>query len=203
MKNKSSRYLGTLTFALMTVAALFSLSGLTSNAEYGFSSVIFYAIPALVFFIPTMLVSAMLATGWSTGGIFTWVSQAFGKRWGFLAIWLQWFQSLTLYMTILSFAAATLAFAFYPPFADNDYFVFAAILVLYWGATLLNLRGMKLSSKASSLGVVLGTILPGIVLMVLAGLWLSAGNTPETSFSPDALIPDLSDFNSLALFWAE
>ena len=74
-----------------------------------------------------------------------------------------------------------------------------SILAIYWSATILNLRGMRLSSEASSLGVVLGTILPGVLLMVLAALWLNAGNAPETSFSLDALIPDLAEVDSIAL----
>jgi putative glutamate/gamma-aminobutyrate antiporter len=193
------RVLGPITFSLMTVAALFSLSGLTNNAEYGFSSVFFYLVPALVFFIPAALVSAMLATGWPSGGIFTWVSAAFGRRWGFLAIWLQWFQSLTLYMTILSFSAAALAFAFNPSLSTNSIFVLSIILIIYWGSTLLNLRGVKLSSKASSLGVVFGTLLPGAFLILLAGLWLMGGNTPETSLAPEAMLPDLSNPDSYVL----
>jgi len=195
----NSRNIGVITLALMTVAALFSLSGLTSNAVYGFSSIFFYVVGALLFFIPTALIAAFLATGWSTGGVYVWVSEAFGQKFGFLAIWLQWIQSLALYMTILSFAAATLAFAFNPILATNSVFILGTILVIYWGSTILNFRGMKLSSRISSLGAFFGTLLPGAVLIVLAGLWLMAGNTPETSFSWDVVIPDLSNFNNIAL----
>ncbi len=199
MKKTSARSIGVITLALMTVAALFSLSGLTSNAVYGFSSIFFYAIGAVLFFIPTALIAAFLATGWSTGGVYVWVTEAFGQKFGFLAIWLQWIQSLALYMTILSFAAATLAFAFSPELANNSVFILATILVIYWGSTILNFRGMKLSSRVSSLGAFFGTLLPGAVLILLAALWLMAGNTPETSFSLDVLIPDLSNFNNIAL----
>ena len=193
------RSIGYMTLALMTVAAMFSLSGLTSNAEYGFSSVFFYAVGAILFFIPTALIAAFLATGWSTGGVYIWVSEAFGEKFGFLAIWLQWIQSLALYMTILSFAAATVAFVVDPALANNQYFILGSILVIFWGSTLLNFLGMKLSSRISSMGALFGTLLPGAFLIALSLLFIFQGNHSETSLSLDALIPDITDINNIAL----
>ena len=199
MAKQGKTYLGVTTLALMTVAALFSLSGLTENAEFGFSSIFFYALTALLFFIPAALTAAFLATRFPSGGINVWVSKAFGKKWGLLAIWLQWIQSVTLYITILSFAAAPLAFAIDPALASNGLFLLAAILVIYWGVTLVNFRGMSLSTKVSSYGVVLGTLLPGAFLILLSLLWILEGNPIQIEISLDAILPEFHGINSLVL----
>src|SRR5689334_358993 len=111
----SSKTLGVFRLAMINVIAVDSLRSLPAGAEYGFSLVFFYLVAALVFFIPTALVSAELATAWpKTGGIYIWTRTAFGRHWGLLAIWLQWIYNVIWYPTILSFIAATLAYLFDP-----------------------------------------------------------------------------------------
>jgi len=49
----------------------------------------------LLFLIPAGLVAAELGTSWRRdGGVYVWVSEAFGPRAGFVATWLQWFQNV-------------------------------------------------------------------------------------------------------------
>ena len=87
------------TLAIMNVTAVVSLRGLPAEAEYGVSSAFYYLFAAIVFLIPTALVAAELAAMFSDkqGGVFRWVGEAFGKRMGFLAIWLQWVESTIWY----------------------------------------------------------------------------------------------------------
>ena len=195
----TTHYMTAITLALITVAAMFSLSGLTENAVFGFSSIFYYLAAALLFFIPTALCAAFLATRFPTGGINVWVREAFGRKWGLLAIWLQWIQSLALYMTILSFAAATLAFAFNPALAENNIYTLAVILVIFWGVTAINFGGMKLSTKLSTYGVMLGTLFPGALLILLSLLWLLQGNPIQIEMSLDTIIPQFEGLNSLVL----
>ncbi|PIT84921.1 amino acid permease [Candidatus Micrarchaeota archaeon CG10_big_fil_rev_8_21_14_0_10_45_29] len=197
---KNARIISMFALALINVAAIASLRGLPSMAEYGLSSVFFYCLAALTFFIPAALVSAELATGWpKEGGVYAWVKEAFGENFGFLAIWIQWIQNVIWYPTALSFTAATLAFAFNPALASNSIFMFAIILIVYWGATLLNLRGMALSSKITSLGAMGGTIIPGTLIIILAIAWLLGPNPVQTEISFGALFPDMESISSIVL----
>ena len=89
IKNTHHKSLSLFTLIMMNVIAIDNLRSLTVGAEFGFSMVFFYLVAMLLFFIPTILVSAELATGWpNTGGVYVWVREAFGPRWGFLTIWL-------------------------------------------------------------------------------------------------------------------
>ena len=91
--------LGVITLAIMNVTAVVSLRGLPAEAEYGISSAFYYLFAAIVFLIPTSFVAAELAAMFQDkqGGVFRWVGEAFGKRMGFLAIWLQWVESTIWY----------------------------------------------------------------------------------------------------------
>ncbi|MEG2756211.1 MAG: amino acid permease, partial [Mucinivorans sp.] len=111
-QTKTVTKLGVLTLAIMNVAAVVSLRGLPAEATYGLSSAFYYLFAAVVFLIPTAMVAAELASMFATkeGGIFRWVGEAFGKRVGFLAIFLQWVESTIWFPTVLTFGAVSLAF---------------------------------------------------------------------------------------------
>ena len=109
---KNAVKLGVFTLAIMNVTAVVSLRGLPAEAVYGMSSAFYYLFAAIVFLIPTSLVAAELAAMFQDkqGGVFRWVGEAYGKRIGFLAIWLQWIESTIWYPTVLTFGAVSIAF---------------------------------------------------------------------------------------------
>ena len=148
-KTKNVAKLSVFTIAIMNVTAVVSLRGLPAEAEYGLSSAFYYLFAALVFLIPTSLVAAELASMFANkeGGVFRWVGEAFGKRLGFLAIWLQWFQNTIWYPTVLTFGAVSLAFIGMNPtqdmgLADNKIYTLIVVLVIYWLATFISLKGL-------------------------------------------------------------
>jgi len=109
---KQTVKLGVFTLAIMNVTAVVSLRGLPAEAVYGMSSAFYYLFAAIVFLIPTSLVAAELAAMFQDkqGGVFRWVGEAYGKKLGFLAIWVQWIESTIWYPTVLTFGAVSIAF---------------------------------------------------------------------------------------------
>ncbi|MCP5491936.1 MAG: amino acid permease [Chlamydiales bacterium] len=185
---------------MINVAAICSIKNWPLTAEYGFSSLFFFLVSALAFFIPVSLVAAELATGWpERGGVFVWVKEALGHKMGFLAVWLQWAENAIWYPTILSFIGATLAYSFNPGLANNKVYMMIVIFVAFWGATFVNLRGMKISGIISSVGVILGTIIPGTVIIVLGLVWWASGKPLQIDMNWNTLIPDLSSPYQLSL----
>ena len=65
---KGARTLGASSIALISLAAVLTLRSLPSIAEDGWSSIAYYLLGALLFFIPLALVAAELATGWPRAG---------------------------------------------------------------------------------------------------------------------------------------
>lgn len=194
-----SRVLGIFLLATMNMAVITSLRNLPLVAQYGLSSIVYYLLAACLFIIPSALVSAELATGWPKGGgVYIWVREAFGDRWGFVAIWMQWVHNLPWYPALLSFIGATLAYGIgFTDFASNKIYTFCIIIIGFWGSTLLNFMGIKTSSRFSSFCVIIGTLIPGIAIVILGFMWFFGGNPIQTPVTAKALIPDFTSFNNI------
>ncbi len=197
--------LGVFTLAIMNVTAVVSLRGLPAEAEYGLSSAFYYLFAAIVFLIPTSLVAAELAAMFKDkqGGVFRWVGEAFGKKWGFLAIWLQWIESTIWYPTVLTFGAVAIAFigmgqANDMALASNKVYSLVVVLAIYWLATFISLKGMGWVSKVAKIGGLVGTIIPAALLVVLGVVYLATGGVPQMDFH-GSFFPDLTNFNNLVL----
>lgn len=192
MNQKPSKILSSFTLSMIAVAAIVSLRNLPLMAVYGFGSIFFYAIAGLAFFIPAALVAAELATAWpKTGGLYVWVSEAFGNKYGFLAVWLEWVMNMVWNPTVLSFLAATFAYLIDPNLVNNRYFMIGTMLIVFWGITFINFLGMRASGLISSIGVISGTIIPGLIMILLACTWLLMGKPSQIEFSTAELIPSL------------
>ncbi|MBQ8221930.1 MAG: amino acid permease [Bacteroidales bacterium] len=204
-KTKSIAKLSVFTIAIMNVTAVVSLRGLPAEAEYGLSSAFYYLFAAIVFLIPTSLVAAELASMFSNkeGGVFRWVGEAFGKRLGFLAIWLQWFQNTIWYPTILTFGAVSLAFIGMNPtadmaMADNRIYTLVVVLVIYWLATFIAMKGLDWVGKISKIGGLIGTIIPAALLILLGIYYVATGGKIQMDLN-GSFLPDLAKLDNLVL----
>jgi putative glutamate/gamma-aminobutyrate antiporter len=199
--SKVPRALSVFALAMINIAAIGSVKNWPVMAEFGFASIFFFLLAALVFFIPASLVSAELATGWpKLGGVFVWVKEAFGHRTGFLAIWLMWIENVIWYPTVLAFIAATIAYIFSPGLADNAVFTSIAILVIFWGTTAINLLGMRTSSLVSSASVIFGAFIPAGIIILLGLFWLFSGNPIQINLSMGSFIPSMGNPLHLVFF---
>ena len=143
----SKRVLSVFSLVMINVIAVDSLRTLPISAQLGFSLISYYAFAALLFFIPVALVAAELATAYpSTGGIYIWVREAFGKRTAFMTIWRQWVYNVFWYPTIMAFVVSTLAYLFDPNLANHALYLLTTMVGLFWLFTFLNCQGMKTSS---------------------------------------------------------
>lgn len=196
--SKPRRVLSIFVLAMLNVSVMASLRNLPLVAKYGLGAVVFFLLVALCFLLPCALISAELATGWpKTGGIYIWVREALGDRWGFFSVWVQWAHNLSWYPVILAFVATVLAQIVNPSLADNKYYVLSVVLCAFWGMTLLNYLGIRTSSWFSTLGVIVGTILPGLLIIVLGVSWIIQGHPSQITFSMDALSPPITGLNNM------
>lgn len=194
----SKRVISVSILVLLNISIMASLRNLPLVAEFGYSGIFYFTIVGLLFLIPSALVSAELATGWpKSGGIYIWVREAFGDRWGFFAIWMQWVHNVTWYPAILAFVASTFSYVFYPGLADNAIFTLLTVLILFWGFTLFNFLGIKTSTMVSSIGVIAGTILPGVFLILLGIIWFFGPMPNAISFTAKDVIPDFSSIGNI------
>ncbi|MCL2392485.1 MAG: APC family permease [Oscillospiraceae bacterium] len=185
--------------AIMTTIAVASLRGLPAMATQGWASIIMYLVPAVLFLVPTALIGAELGTTYK-GGVYVWVREAFGNRFGFVSVWLQWIQNVVWYPIQLAFVAAAIAFMIgQGTLADSGLYIGITVIAVYWFATLLALMGGTLFAKVGSIGGLVGTLIPAGILIILGAVWLGSSQTISTSFTQSSFIPPIAGLASFVL----
>ena len=192
-------YITWVTLAFMTTASVASLRSAPTMAVYGLTCVFLYLVPAIIFLLPQSLVAAELASGW-TGGVFRWVSEGISAKWGLLAVWCQFAMTIFYYPTLLGFVASTLAYVFNPDLATNGVYTGIVIVVVFWLGVFMSARGGTGGiAKLASSGLLVGTLIPGALLVILGIVYLLQGNSSAAPMTADNLIPQWTGIASLVL----
>lgn len=202
MDSKSSapkRSLSVFALIMITTGIITSIHGAPSMAEYGFSLIFIYLLVAIVFLLPSALISAELATGWAEdGGVYVWVKTAFGERLGFVAVWQQWIENVIWFPSILTVMVLAATYGFFPELADNRWFIFVAINGVFWSITITNLFGMKTSGIVAEVCTIFGRIIPILFIFGLALYHVSKGNPSNIDFTWDEFVPDFGNTQMLS-----
>lgn len=193
----STRKIGVLALSLLITGSIDSVRNMPTAALFG-SSLLFFAILGAIFFlIPIGLVSAeLVTTEGMVGGLYVWVKKALGKRAAFMAVWLQWINTLVWYPTILSFIAGSAAYLLNPDLAQNKTYLVTVVLSVFWLLALVNLRGMKAAATLASFCTFFGMVLPMLLIIVLGLVWAAKGLPMQVHMADFAIIPDLRHFDA-------
>lgn len=182
-----------LTLTMLITGAIDNIRNLPTTALFGSTLIFFCIFAAIVFLIPTALVSAELTAKFpEKGGVFHWARLAFGDNIAFLTVWLQWINTMVWYPTFLAFIAGTIAYLINPALIENKLYLVSAILIVFWAQTLISLRGFHLSAKFSSICTIIGTVIPMLAVIVLGVIWLFKHNPTHIVFTAHSLLPNLS-----------
>ncbi|GAA2852666.1 APC family permease [Actinoplanes cyaneus] len=192
------KYLSWVALALMTTSSVASLRPSPTMAVYGLASIFLYLVPAIVFLLPTALVSAELASGWN-GGVYNWVSQGLSKPMGFLAVWCQFAMTIFYYPSLLGFVASTLAYVINPDLASSGLWTAIVIMVCYWAGVWVSSRGTSGVAGLASGGLIIGTLVPGALLVILGIAFLGQGNESAAPMTASNLLPAWAGLSSLVL----
>ncbi|MBD5786277.1 amino acid permease [Cellulosimicrobium terreum] len=191
-------YISWIALAMMTTSSVASLRAAPTMAVYGLACVFLYIVPAIVFLLPTSLVSAELASGWR-GGVYKWVSEGISKPMGFLAVWCQFAMTIFYYPSLLGFVASTLAYVINPSLASSGVWTALVIVVVYWSGVWVSSRGTKGVAGLASGGLIIGTLIPGVLLVTLGAVFLGQGNPSAAPMDADHLLPAWAGLASLVL----
>lgn len=201
-------YISVLALTMMNVSMVAGLANDVQQSFYGLASVTYFALGAILFFIPTALVAAELASGWSErGGIFRWVGEGLGKGWGLTCLLILWFQTMLNFgIAMPSFTATIL---FYTPnydaavkFAQNpqhEVLIMTGWVLFYWLLTFLATKGIKAFSNIAKYGVIIGSLIPLAIMIILAIVWVAQGHQPVIPMTFKGLIPKWNGMSTLAL----
>ena len=200
--------------AMMNIAMLAGVGNDVQMAFYGLSSVTYYILGAILFFIPTALVAAELATTWSRrGGIFRWVGEAIGPGTAFFLVFTLWFFNALNFGGAPASGAATIMFFtdrydFAIQFANDpgkyigasgEFWIMIGWLAFYWLLIILSTKGIRFFSKVASWGITIGTIIPLGLMIIGIIFYVALGHRIYISFQPVNLVPQWQGMSTLAL----
>jgi len=186
-----ARVLGRADLVLFTVCAILTIDTLASSAAMGFSWFSWWIITMTVFFIPYGLITAELGSAWpGEGGVYIWVREAFGPRWGSTAAWLYWINNATWAPSVYLIFAGTFGQIFlktHSPWQEAG-----IAIVLTWLTVLVGIVRLEVSKWLPNIGALVKVL----IFTALGVLGLSAvfrGRPPANDFSLKQLLPKWND----------
>ncbi len=104
------------------------------------------------------------------------------------------------YPVTLTFGAVAFAYAVgRPDLGKNGAYVGVFCILVYWLATVVVLQGVEIFAKISTWTFIIGTVFPGVCLLLLCGYWITAGHPIGWQHLTDAGVSHLGN----ARYWPE
>ncbi len=190
----SKKVLSLFSLVMINVVAIDNLRSLPVGAKFGFSLISYYILAALLFFIPVALISAECATGWPhRGGVYIWVRQALGNRWGFFVIWIMWIYNVVWYPSQMIYITGMFWKFVSPSLLDHGGVMYLSTVGLFIVCTIVNRYGMRISGMVSTYGALFGTLLPMLIIICAGAYQLYLGTNINIDISLASALPSRAE----------
>jgi amino acid transporter len=189
--NGLERVLGRVDLVLFTVCAILTIDTLASSAAMGPAWFSWWLITMTVFFIPYGLITAELGSAWpGEGGVYVWVREAFGPRWGSAVAWMYWINNAYWIPSVYLIFAGTFGQMFlktHSPWQEAG-----IAIVMTWLTVAVGIVRLEVSKWVPNIGAVV----KALIFLALGVLGLSAlfrGRPPANDFSLSSFAPRWND----------
>jgi len=193
--------LGRADLILFSVSAILTIDTLASAASMGVSWFTWWGMTMALFFIPYGLMMAELGAAWpAEGGLYVWVREAMGPRWGSLAAWFYWINMTYWTASVYMVFAGTFHSIFLAPGlpahlregTGATWLQAGIAIVLTWLTVAVGVIRLGVSKWLPSLGGVVKVA----IFLGLGGLGLASllgGRPPANAFAAAELLPHWGD----------
>ena len=152
---------------LFTVSAILLLDTLAAAAAVGVSSIFWWLFLGLIFFLPFGLISAEMGTSYpEQGGVYAWVRNAFGKRWGSRISWAYWVNTALWNPAIFILFAGVFKQLFAPELSLA--WQIGMGIALSWVAVVINIMTLNIGKWVPNLGAILKIVI--FAALIIGGL---------------------------------
>lgn len=196
-----ARVLGRADLLLFSVSAVLTIDTLASAASMGMTWFTWWLVTMALFFLPYGLMTAEMGAAWpGEGGIYVWVREAMGPRWGSLAAWFYWinnpYWTASVYMVFAgTFHTIFLKGHLGPPLREGagaTWLQAVIAIALTWLTVAVGVVRLEVSKWLPSLGALVKTaIFVGLGALGLSSLL--SGQPPANDFSLGRFAPRWSD----------
>jgi len=185
------RVLGRWDLVLFSVCAILTIDTLASAASMGVAWFSWWAITMVFFFVPYGLMTAELGAAWpAEGGVFVWVREAFGPRWGSTAAWLYWINNAFWIPAVYLIFAGTFETIFLR--TRSTWQEAGIAIVLTWLTVGVGVVRLEVSKWLPNVGAVV-KVLIFLALGTLGFGSLLAGRPAANDFSLGSFLPRWND----------
>lgn len=201
--NLSNTKLSFFAFFTLTASMTMSIYAYPTFASAKAHLIFYLILCGLLWFLPVSLCAAEMSTvkKWENGSIYTWVSKTLGHRFGFAAIFFQWFKVTVGFISMLYFALGALSFVFDIDFImQNPLLKFLVVSLIFILLTLSQLKGTKMTTLISKIGFISGVLIPITILFVLQIIYLIQGNPMNIVIDSKHIFPSLASFKTMVIF---
>lgn len=161
-----------LDLTLFTVCAILVMDTLAPSAAIGPSSISWWLITLVLFFIPYGLITAELGSTYpGEGGLYIWIQRAFGNRWAARSTWLYWINVALWMPSVYILFAGMFSQMFFPDMA-----LWLQILigvVMTWITVWIGCASTETSKWVPNIGAALKAL---IMVVIGVGAFVYAGN---------------------------
>ncbi|WP_238946900.1 APC family permease [Seongchinamella unica] len=183
------RTMGVRDMTLFTVSAILLLDTLAASASIGVSSISWWLIMGVIFFIPYGLISAELGTTYpEQGGIYSWIRHAFGSRWGTRATWCYWLNTAMWNASIFILFSGVFAQMFFPDLSFTTQIAMA--IGITWLVVVITCLSLKIGKWVPNTGATLKTITFAAIVVGGVVYALQPGVQLANDFSLQAFVPE-------------
>jgi amino acid transporter len=180
------RILRRLDLTLFSVCAILVLDGLSASASIGVSSLSWYLVILVLFFIPYGLIIAELGSAYpEQGGIYVWIRHAFGPRWAARATWCYWVSVPLGIPSVYVLFAGIFAQLFIPSLDRAG--IIGIALGLTWITVGVGVVRLELGRWVPNLGALLKAIV--ILTLGAGGIIFALHQGPANDLSLPSLLP--------------
>ena len=185
------RVLGRADLVLFTVCAILTIDTLASSAAMGVAWFSWWAITMTVFFIPYGLITAELGSAWpGEGGVYIWVREAFGPKWGSAAAWMYWINNAYWLPSVYLIFAGTFGQMFLK--TQSTWQDAGIAIAMTWVTVVVGVVRLEISKWIPNLGA----LVKALIFLVLGLLGMSVflrGRPPANEFSLAKALPRWND----------
>lgn len=192
-KEKSKKGLRLFDVIAFSFSAIFVLDSFSAAAAIGWSSIIYWVILALVYFIPYGLISSELGSTYSDGGgIYTWVKRAFGRKWAARTNWFYWLNVGLWMASVYIVFSSTISYMWFGN-TLNIWIQIGVAVLITWLTVIFGLMDIKYTKWMPNISAI-SKILVTLGLIVAAIMWIATGHEVGTKFNDDnfGIIPSWS-----------
>jgi amino acid transporter len=180
------RVLRGLDMTLFTVCAIIVIDTLAASASIGASSISWWIITLILFFIPYGLITAELGSTYpQEGGIYVWIKRAFGEKWGARTTWYYWINVALWMPSVYVLFAGMFAQLFSP---DLPLWAMIAIgILMTWITVWIGIITLEAGKWVPNVGAFLKVLI--MLVLGAGGILFATRNGVANDLSFKALLP--------------